>query len=236
LSFLLDTNVVSELAKPRPNANAIAWFGSVSSTDLFLSVITLGEIRKGIEKKRMTSPEDAARLEAWFTTLVLRYRARVLSFDENSADQWGRVMALHPTVPVEDGQLVATALQHHLTFATRNVRHIVKTGSRSSIRSRRAILLQDIAFQPVRCRQQLAGPVARMHRHSARDQASTAPAVFHHQADRLARSGPGTAARQGGRPGRTKQFDYPSATCRIPDFFGLRNFRCNSVVMAAEIR
>ena len=128
MSFLLDTNVISELAKPRPNANAIVWLGRVPSTDLFLSVITLGEIRKGIEKKRMTSAQDAVRLDAWFTTLVLRYRSRILPFDENSADQWGRVMALHPTVPVEDGQLVATALQHHLTFATRNIRHIVNTG------------------------------------------------------------------------------------------------------------
>lgn len=128
MNFLLDTNVVSELTKARPNPKVIAWLGSVPSTDLFLSVITLGEIRKGIEKKRITSPQDAARLEAWFTTLVLRYRARILPFDEQSADQWGRVMALHPTVPVEDGQLVATALQHRLTFATRNVRHVAQTG------------------------------------------------------------------------------------------------------------
>ena len=95
---------------------------------MFLSVITLGETRKGIEKKRMTGPHDAARLEAWLTTLVLRYLSRILPFDEQSAYQWGRVMALHPTVPVEDSQLVATALQHHLTFATRNVRHISETG------------------------------------------------------------------------------------------------------------
>jgi len=128
LSFLLDTNVVSELAKARPNPRVITWLGSVPSTDLFLSVITLGEIRKGIEQKRVRSLQDAARLEAWFTTLVLRYRSRILSFDEQSADQWGRVMALHPTVPVEDSQLVATALQHDLTFATRNVRHIAQTG------------------------------------------------------------------------------------------------------------
>ena len=124
MSFLLDTNVVSELTKARPNPKVITWLGSVPSTDLFLSVITVGEIRKGIEKKRLISLQDAARLEAWFTTLVLRYRSRILSFDEQSADQWGRVMALYPTVPVEDGQLVATALLHHLTFATRNVRHI----------------------------------------------------------------------------------------------------------------
>jgi predicted nucleic acid-binding protein len=128
LSFLLDTNVISEFAKAKPNPSVIAWLGSVRSTDLFLSVITLGEIRKGIERKRMTSPPDAVRLDAWFTTLVLRYRSRILPFDEQSADQWGRVMALHPTVPVEDSQLVATALQHNLTFATRNVRHIAQTG------------------------------------------------------------------------------------------------------------
>jgi len=128
LSFLLDTNVVSELAKTRPSVKVIAWLGSVPSTDLFLSVITLGEIRKGVEKKRAKSAEDAVRLEAWLTTLVLHYRSRILPFDQNSADQWGRVMALNPTVPVEDSQLVATALQHQLTFATRNVRHIAKTG------------------------------------------------------------------------------------------------------------
>jgi toxin FitB len=128
LSFLLDTNVVSELAKTRPNSKVIAWLGSVPSTDLFLSVITLGEIRKGIEKKRGASPGDAAHLKAWLTTLVLHYGSRILPFDRDSADQWGRVMALNPTVPVEDSQLVATALQHRLTFATRNVRHIAKIG------------------------------------------------------------------------------------------------------------
>jgi predicted nucleic acid-binding protein len=128
LSFLLDTNVISELAKTRPNFKVIAWLGSVPSTDLFLSVITLGEIRKGIEKKRAASPRDAARLEAWLTTLVLHYRSRVLPFDQDSADQWGRLMALYPTVPVEDSKLAATALQHRLTVATRNVRHIVRTG------------------------------------------------------------------------------------------------------------
>jgi hypothetical protein len=67
----------------------IAWLGSVPSTDLFVSVIALGEIRKGIAKKRAVSPGDAARLEAWLTTLVLHYRSRVLPFDQDCADQWG---------------------------------------------------------------------------------------------------------------------------------------------------
>ena len=128
MTFLLDTNVVSELARTRPNSNVLAWLSLVPSTDLFLSVITLGEIRKGIEKKRAASPGDAARLDAWLTTLLLHYRSRVLPFDQDSADRWGRVMALHPRVPVEDGQLVATAMQYDLTFATRNVRHVAETG------------------------------------------------------------------------------------------------------------
>jgi toxin FitB len=104
------------------------WLASAPSTDLFLSVITLGEIRKGIERKRSVGATDAARLDSWLSTLLLRYRSRILPFDEESADRWGRIMALHPTVPVEDGQLAATALRHDLTFVTRNVRHAAITG------------------------------------------------------------------------------------------------------------
>jgi predicted nucleic acid-binding protein len=125
VSFLLDTNVLSEVMRKRPSPKVIGWLQSVPSTDLFLSVITLGEIRKGVELKRAGSPQDVARLEAWLQTVALRYRSRILSFDEEAADHWGRVMAAHPTVPVEDGQLAATALRHGLT---RNLRHIARTG------------------------------------------------------------------------------------------------------------
>jgi toxin FitB len=128
LSFLLDTNVISELTKRAPHPNLRAWFTGVASVDLFLSVITLGEIRKGIEQRRTASAADAERLEVWLRTLVLRYRPRILSFNEGTADRWGRIMALHPSVPVEDGQLAATAQQHNLTFATRNIRHVAMTG------------------------------------------------------------------------------------------------------------
>ena len=106
MSFLLDTNVVSEFAKTRPNSKVIAWLGSVPSTDLFLSVITLGEIRKGIEKKRVANPQDAARLEAWLTTLLLHYRSRVLPFDQDSADQWGRDMRGPPSDQRERGGVI----------------------------------------------------------------------------------------------------------------------------------
>jgi predicted nucleic acid-binding protein len=128
LSFLLDTNIVSELIRPRPNVNVIGWLQRVPSTDLFLSVITVGEIRKGIELKRKTGAADAARLEAWLQALSLHYRSRLLVFDEPVADQWGRLMAAHPSLPVEDGQLAATALHHGLTLVTRNLRHLAPTG------------------------------------------------------------------------------------------------------------
>jgi toxin FitB len=128
VSFLLDTNIVSELTKKRPSANVAAWFQQVPSTDLFLSVITLGEIRKGIELKRATNPPAAVQFETWLQTLTLRYRSRILTFDADTSDRWGRIMAAHPDVPVEDGQLSATALQHGLTLVTRNVRHIAPTG------------------------------------------------------------------------------------------------------------
>jgi toxin FitB len=128
VSFLLDTNVVSELTRKRPSPKVLGWLQSVPSTDLFLSVISLGEIRKGIELKRATHPADAERLEAWLQSLVLQYGSRILAFDAETADRWGRIMAAHPTVPVEDGQLAAQALRHGQTLATRNVGHIARTG------------------------------------------------------------------------------------------------------------
>src|SRR5258707_9700434 len=121
MSFLLDPRVVSEFTRKRPNPTLIDWLQSVPASDLFLSVISLGEIRKGIELKRATSPSDAAKLEAWLQALALRYRSRILAFDEEAADRWGRIMAAHAAVPVEDGQLAATALCHSLTLATRNI-------------------------------------------------------------------------------------------------------------------
>jgi len=128
VSFLLDTDVISEVSKRRPNPKVMTWLESVPSTDLFLSVLTLGEIRKGIELKRLAGPEDAARLDAWLQALSLRYRSRLLVFDEPVADRWGRLVAVYRGLPVEDGQLAATALHHGLTLVTRNARDLAPTG------------------------------------------------------------------------------------------------------------
>jgi predicted nucleic acid-binding protein len=128
VSFLLDTNAVSELTKQRPNPNVVRWFRSVPSTDLFLSVITLAEIRKGIELKRATNAQDAAQFETWLQTLAVHYRSRILTLDDEAADRWGRIMAAYPRVPVEDGQIAAIALRHGMTLVTRNLRHVAPTG------------------------------------------------------------------------------------------------------------
>jgi predicted nucleic acid-binding protein len=128
VSFLLDTNVVSELFRKRPNPNVLNWLASVPSADLFLSVITLGEIRKGIELKRSNNQAEANRLEVWLHALALRYRSRIFPFDEAAADVWGRVMAANRSLPAEDSQLAAIALHHALTLVTRNTRHVARTG------------------------------------------------------------------------------------------------------------
>ena len=129
MNYLLDTNVLSEVTKRRPNANVAAWFDSVSPTDLHIGVITLGEIRKGIELKRRVSAERAAFFEAWLANLLLQYRSRIVVLDEAVADRWGRLMAADRNLPVEDGQLAAMALEHGMTLVTRNTRHLAATGA-----------------------------------------------------------------------------------------------------------
>jgi toxin FitB len=130
--FLLDTNVVSELVKPKPDVNVIHWMQATDETLLFLSVLTLGEIRKGI-----TSLPHAARrvkLGAWLDMdLTLRFSRRILPIDQAVADRWGR-LAGSPAVrksplPVIDGLLAATALEHNLTFVTRDAERLTATGT-----------------------------------------------------------------------------------------------------------
>lgn len=124
MSFLLDTNVISELTKRQPNPKVTQWYDATPPAQLYLSVITLGEIRKGVELKRTVSALAAKRFEAWLRQLAAQYQPRILEFDEATADEWGRLMALDRNLPTEDGQLAATALRHNLTLVTRNVRYL----------------------------------------------------------------------------------------------------------------
>lgn len=129
--FLLDTNVISELVKPKPESKVTTWIDSIDEDLLYLSVLTLGEIRKGI-----ASLSDASRrvtLEAWLNSdLTFRFAERILPIDRAVADRWGRLAAdaasAKSPLPVIDGLLAATALDQNLTLVTRNTRDIAVTG------------------------------------------------------------------------------------------------------------
>ncbi len=130
--FLLDTNVISELVTAKPEPRVTRWIEETEETLLYLSVLTIGEIRKGVT----SLPQSARRvaLEAWLDyDLMLRFSHRILPIDTPIADRWGRIAgsatAKKSPVPVIDGLLAATALHHNLIFVTRNTRDISATGA-----------------------------------------------------------------------------------------------------------
>lgn len=125
MRYLLDTNVISEGLNPRPNAAVITWGDSQSELDLFISVLSFGEIRKGVELRY----HDARRaeIENWLITMLPRqFRGRILPVDEDVAQQWGRIAAEAQkkgrVLPAIDGLLIATASLYGMTLVTRNER------------------------------------------------------------------------------------------------------------------
>ena len=123
--FLLDTNVVSASKKPDP---AVArWIGEQDDNTLFLSVITLGEITRGIVMKQRTDPVAAASLSSWLAGLRAGYADRVLTVDENVALRWGHIASIRSRGDA-DGLIAATAMAHNLTIVTRNVQDCEYTG------------------------------------------------------------------------------------------------------------
>jgi toxin FitB len=120
LSYLLDTNVLSELRRKKPNRGVVAWFSKRSSTTLYLSVLTIGEIRKGVEG--VDDLERRAALTDWLDAeLPAFFTGRILPIDVHVADRWGGMMAdARRPLPAIDSLLAATAAQHGLTMVTRN--------------------------------------------------------------------------------------------------------------------
>lgn len=119
--FLLDTNIISELVKPRPEPNVTDWIEGTDESLLYLSVLTLGEIRRGIAT--LQASRRRAALEAWLDKdLRARFEGRILMIDEEVADRWGLLTAAARKsgigLPVIDGLLAATALDHNLTLVT----------------------------------------------------------------------------------------------------------------------
>jgi len=122
--YLLDTNCVSELVRLRPEPRVIAWIAAADESSLYLSVLTLGEIRKGLAE--MPQSKRRAQLDAWAENLRLRFSGRALSIDADIAERWGFLAAAAKHagkgVSVVDGLLAATALHHGLTVVSRNSR------------------------------------------------------------------------------------------------------------------
>jgi predicted nucleic acid-binding protein len=119
VSFLLDTNVLWDLRKPRPNAALAGWFADQDADELFLSVVTLGEIRQESEQLRSRDALHAAALDRWLTDLQRFYGDRIVAIDQDVAEQWGRLRAIR-SLPVVDALIAATARVHGLTIVTRS--------------------------------------------------------------------------------------------------------------------
>ena len=128
MSYLLDTNVISELRKgDRAKPSVASWFAAVADEEIFLSVLTIGEIRRGVENVRRRDPDSAAVLDSWLARLSEAHRDRIVPVDRPIAEEWGRMNVPDP-LPVVDGLLAATARILGLTLATRNTADVQGTG------------------------------------------------------------------------------------------------------------
>ena len=128
MSYLLDTNVISELRKgERANPNVSSWFAGLADEEIYLSVLTIGEIRRGVESVRRRDRDSAAALDSWLARLSEAHRDRILPVDRAIAEEWGRLNVPDP-LPVVDGLLAATAKVTGLTLATRNLADVAGAG------------------------------------------------------------------------------------------------------------
>ena len=125
--YLLDTDVISELRRRRRNRNVVAWISNVSAADLFLSVVTIGEIELGIARQRVRNPSFAKDLADWLEVTLRAYEERILPLTVGIARRWGRLAAQLGNKQL-DLAIAATALEHGLTVVTRNISDFEPTG------------------------------------------------------------------------------------------------------------
>lgn len=127
--FLIDTDVLSALRRPERNPGVVRWMADQRTTDLYLSVVSIGEIERGIGQQQRRDPEFARLLAAWLDSVIALYGERILALDVPTARRWGGLCGAlgHESA---DLLIAATAIEHGLTVVTRNVRHFEPTGVR----------------------------------------------------------------------------------------------------------
>jgi len=120
VNYLIDTNIISEVRKGRRcNPNVASWYEKIEDASLYLSVLVIGEIRKGIERVRLRDSAQANAIENWLAAVDSAFGERILPVDRAVANEWGRLNVRRP-LPVIDGLLAATAKIHHMTLVTRD--------------------------------------------------------------------------------------------------------------------
>lgn len=129
MTFLLDTNVLSEVKRGRGDARVKSWFAKIDGDSLFTSVMVVGEIRRGIELIRRRDASQVTGFEAWLAQLQDEFGERVLPVTQKIAEEWGRLNVPDP-LPTIDALLIATARVHNLMIVSRNIRDIGRGGAR----------------------------------------------------------------------------------------------------------
>ncbi len=130
MNYLIDTTIISEVRKGGGcDPHVASWYGSIEDENIYLSVLVLGEIRKGIERARLKDSNRAAALEQWLSTLSRSFAERVLPVDQAVAEEWGRMGAKRPLSTV-DALLAATAKVHGMVLATRNIADVSDLGAK----------------------------------------------------------------------------------------------------------
>jgi toxin FitB len=127
MTYLLDTNVVSEVRRRRPDPHVLAWWDTVTSAEIFISALTIGEIRLGIQRLFRKDARQAELLEQWLHGLRVTYQDHIVDVDPAIAEEWGRLNVPDP-LPVIDGLLAATARIRGLTLVTRNTADLARSG------------------------------------------------------------------------------------------------------------
>ncbi|MEV0231517.1 type II toxin-antitoxin system VapC family toxin [Nonomuraea sp. NPDC050786] len=127
VGYILDTDIISEVRKPHGNSQVKGWVDASLGPTLYLSVISIGEIRWGIEQRRKSDPRQALALENWLARLYRSFQDRIIPISTDVVEEWGRMRCIRP-LPFSDALIAATARIHGWSVVTRNVKDFADTG------------------------------------------------------------------------------------------------------------